>query len=34
MRGGQFVHELERPAEGYDVAAYAARYRTLVAGGE
>jgi heme exporter protein A len=34
MRSGQFVHELERPAQGYDVAAYAARYRELVAGGE
>jgi len=34
MRDGQFVHESERPAHGFDVAAYAARYRELVAGGE
>lgn len=34
MRDGQFVHESERPAQGYDVATYAAMYRELVAGGE
>ncbi len=34
MREGQFVHESERPAHGFDVAMYAAMYRELVAGGE
>jgi heme exporter protein A len=34
MREGRFVHESERPAHGYDVAAYAALYRQLVAAGE
>lgn len=34
MREGRFVHESERPVHGYDVAAYAAMYRELVAGGE
>jgi hypothetical protein len=28
------VHESERPVHGFDVAAYAAMYRELVAGGE
>jgi heme exporter protein A len=34
MREGRFVHESERPVHGFDVAAYAAMYRELVAGGE
>lgn len=34
MRDGQFVHEAPRPAGGYDLPAYAATYRALVAGGE
>lgn len=34
MRDGQFVQTQTRPAPGFDVAAYAAQYRALVAGGE
>ena len=34
MREGRFVHETRRPADGFDVGAYAATYRALVAGGE
>jgi heme exporter protein A len=34
MREGRFVHEEARPAAGFDVAAFGATYRALVAGGE
>jgi heme exporter protein A len=34
MREGVFVNVMPRPANGYDVSAYSARYRELVAGGE
>jgi heme exporter protein A len=33
MREGRFVHEVERPADGFDLATFGATYRALVAGG-